>query len=194
MPMAWPSFACEICNCVRSRMIACLRAAVLSILSYSYGITSYYLDAGCPVKVNWVSQFIRREGKAKMDRTTRIIRALGPFRAPLGASDGLGGPRLLKQPVGLEERRKLSFESQNLFGFVGVLRTALITKSSEWTIEMGWGLVLVGLAQRNLVSEHHVGVLMKLLVLADHNPSIRRVFPRAHIVRLLNVWREKRWG
>ena len=42
------------------------------------------------------------------------------------------------------------------------------------------------------MSEHHVSVLMKLLVLADHDPSIGRVFPRPHVVRLLDVWREKR--
>ena len=33
---------------------------------------------------------------------------------------------------------------------------------------------------------------MKLLVLANHDPSIGRVFPRPHIVRLLDAWREKR--
>jgi hypothetical protein len=35
-------------------------------------------------------------------------------------------------------------------------------------------------------------VFMKLLVLANHDPSIGRVFPRPHIVRLLDAWREKR--
>jgi len=96
--------------------------------------------------------------------------------------------------VRLEECRKFLFESQNVAGFVAALRTAFITIGSERAIESKWRLVKVGLAQRNLVSEHHVSVLMKLFVLADHDPSIGRVFPCPHIVRLLNGWRGNGWS
>jgi len=107
----------------------------------------------------------------------------GPVGA-IGTEPVALAPALLKQWVRLEGCRNFQFVSQNLAGFVAVLLTAFIAQNRESTTKSGRIRVKVGLAQRNLVPVHHVCVLMKLLVLADYDPSVRRVFPQTGLLRL----------
>ena len=75
--------------------------------------------------------------------------------------------------------RGVQFASQNLVGFVAALLTAFAAPGCERATESGWSHVRVGLAQRNLVSEYHLWVPMRPLVLAEHYPAIGRLLPRA---------------
>jgi len=92
-----------------------------------------------------------------------------------------------------EGTRRVEFDSQHVFGMVGILLAAVIAAYSEVSIDGGRRKTSVRLAERNSVAEEHVLNFVKSMVLAEHDPIVQALvshvtFP-SPVSQIANWWR-----
>jgi hypothetical protein len=78
-----------------------------------------------------------------------------------------------------ERLREGQFESHDFLWSIRVLLTALITTDGKKPDDSRWRGDSIRLAERDFVTEQHIGMAMKLFVLADHHPAVARLIPKA---------------
>ena len=83
---------------------------------------------------------------------------------------------LQKSRVGDEAGGNFQFEPEDFCWLIGMFFAAVVALNQKRTAH-GQGFEGVRLRKRDLVSEHHVFVLVKLDVLAHHDPAVRRIVP-----------------
>jgi hypothetical protein len=74
--------------------------------------------------------------------------------------------------VWLEIRAKFHLEPYQVLGIVKRLVPTFIAADAQAEIECGWGRKRVRLTQRNLVAAKEILLLVKFVILANHDPAV----------------------
>jgi hypothetical protein len=129
------------------------------------GALNLYLRAALPIRR---ARRAGSSGRRTLRRSAEPAKTLGPCQS-----------RIPKQGVWREGLGKTLFDSQDVLGPVFVLLAALITPHVKSAVNRRGRRESICLAKRDPVPEHCVLVAMKPRVLADHDPAVAGIVPRA---------------
>jgi len=81
-------------------------------------------------------------------------------------------PWIDKERVGSKRFRQFQFDSQQVFGLIGVFVAAVVTAHVEAAVQIGRRLNRVSFAEWDPVFKKEILVLVESVVLAEYNPEI----------------------